>query len=94
MSLEFLAADRFSMNFMKMLRSTLDRVRNRKFARNLKFATSKTLVNFMKKMMFLSKIGIFSSKSLNLLYSQQISPQLIYFISIFTCGEFQICGEF
>ena len=31
------------------------RVRNRKFARNLKFATSKTLVNFMKEMLFLSK---------------------------------------
>ena len=30
------------------------RVRNLKFARNLKFTTSKTLVNFMKKMMFLS----------------------------------------
>ena len=27
--------------------------------RNLKFATSKTLVNFMKKMMFCLKIGIF-----------------------------------
>ena len=23
-----------------------------------------------------------------------MSPQFIYFISIFTCGEFQICGEF
>ena len=31
------------------------RVRNLKFAMNLKFTTSKTLVNFMKKMMFLSK---------------------------------------
>ena len=31
-----------------------------KFARNLKFATSKTLVNFMKKMMFLSKNWYFS----------------------------------
>ena len=35
------------------------RVRNVKFARNLKFATSKTLVNFMKKIMFYHKIGIF-----------------------------------
>ena len=40
------------------------------------------------------KLVFFSSKSLNLLYSQQISPQFIYFISIFTCGEFHICGEF
>ena len=36
------------------------RVRNLKFARNLKSATSKTLVNFMKKMMFLSKNWYFS----------------------------------
>ena len=36
------------------------RVRNQKFARNLKFATSKTLVNLMKKIMFCLKIGIFS----------------------------------
>ena len=39
---------------------TYGRVRNPKFARNLKFATSKTLVNFMKKMMFLSKNWYFS----------------------------------
>ena len=38
------------------------RVRNLKFAMNLKFATSKTLVNFMKKMMFCPKIGIFQFK--------------------------------
>ena len=36
------------------------RVRNLKFARNLIFATSKTLVNFMKKMMFFLKFSIFS----------------------------------
>ena len=35
------------------------RVINLKFARNLKFTTSKTLVNFMKKIMFCLKIGIF-----------------------------------
>ena len=38
----------------------LVRVRNLKFARNLKFTTSKTLVNFMKKMMFLSKNWYFT----------------------------------
>ena len=38
----------------------MDRVRNLKFAGNLKFATSKTLVNFMKKMNFLSKNWYFS----------------------------------
>ena len=38
----------------------MDSVRNLKFTRNLKFATSKTLVNFMKKMMFLSKNWYFS----------------------------------
>ena len=31
----------------------------------------------------MQKLVFFSSKSLNLLYSQQISPQFIYFISIF-----------
>ena len=38
------------------------RVRNLKFARNLIFATSKTLVNFMKKMIFCLKFGIFQFK--------------------------------
>ena len=38
------------------------RVRYLKFARNLKFATSKTLINFMKRMMFCLNIGIFQFK--------------------------------
>ena len=38
------------------------RVRNLKFARNLIFATSKTLVNFMKKMMFCLTFAIFQFK--------------------------------
>ena len=38
------------------------RVRNLKFARNLIFATSKTLVHFMKKMIFCLKFGIFQFK--------------------------------
>ena len=48
----------FSISVMVILEeATLGsvRVRNLKFARNLKFTTSKTLVNFMKKMMFLSQ---------------------------------------
>ena len=38
------------------------RVRNLKFGRNLKFATHKTLVNFMKKMILSLKLGIFQFK--------------------------------
>ena len=37
-------------------------VRNLKFARNLIFATSKTLVNSMKKLMLCLKVGIFQFK--------------------------------
>ena len=48
----------------------------------------------MKKRYFVLELVVFSSKSLNLVYIQQISPQFIYFISVSTCGEFQICGEF
>ena len=44
------------------------RVRNVKFARNLKFATSKTLVNFMKKMMILSKNWYFSVQKASIFY--------------------------
>ena len=38
------------------------RVRNLKLARNLKFTTYKTLVNFMKEMIFCLKTGIFQFK--------------------------------
>ena len=48
----------------------------------------------MKNRCFVLNLVCSSSKSLNLLYIQQISPQFIYFISLSTCGEFQICGEF
>ena len=44
--------------------------------------------------MYYLKIYMFQLKGLNLLNIQQISPQFIYFISLSTCGEFQICGEF
>ena len=49
----------FVANVHLPLLSETGRVRNLNFARNLKFATSKTLVSFMKKMMFRLKIGIF-----------------------------------
>ena len=45
------------------------RVRNLKFARNLKFTTPKSLVNFMKKMMFLSKNGYFSVQKALIYYT-------------------------
>ena len=40
------------------------RVRNLKFARDLNFTKSKTLVNFIKKMMFCFKFGIFQFRKL------------------------------
>ena len=45
------------------------RVKNLKFARNLKFATSKTLVNYVKKMMFLSKNWYFSVQKALIYYT-------------------------
>ena len=45
------------------------RVRNLKFAKNLIFATSKSLVNFMKKMMFLSKNWYFSVQKALIYYT-------------------------
>ena len=45
------------------------RVRNLKFARNLKLATSKTLVHFMKKIMFLSKTWYFSVQKALIYYT-------------------------
>ena len=53
----------------KPWRTDLNRVRNVKFARNLKFATSKTLVNFMKKMMFMSQNWYFSVQEALLYYT-------------------------
>ena len=44
-----------SESFQKIFYHYTYRVRNLKFARSLKFATSKTLVNLIKTMMFLSK---------------------------------------
>ena len=46
----------------KTSRNLVHRVRNLKFARNLKLATSKTLVYSMKKMMVCLNLGIFQFK--------------------------------
>ena len=60
------------------------RVRNLKFARNLKFTTSKTLVNFMKKMLFLSKNWHFSvQKALNY-YTFNKSHHNSYILIVFS----------
>ena len=73
-----------------------DRVRYMylKFTRSLKFAMYKTIGNSMKKMMLCLNLVYFSSKGIDLLYIQQIPPQFIIFISIFTWGKFQTCDEF
>ena len=57
--------------------------------RNLKFNTSKTLVNSMMKMMLCLKLGLFHLKNLDLLYIQQTLTQFTIFISISKCGEFR-----
>ena len=62
----------------------LHRVRNRKFARNLKFATSKTLVNFMKKMMFLSKNWYFSVHKVLIYYTFNKSHHNSYILLVFS----------
>ena len=56
-------------NLTKNLDIRSDRVRNLKFAKNLKFATSKTLVNFMKKMMSLSHTWYFSIQKALIYYT-------------------------
>ena len=69
-------------------------VRNLKFARNLKFTSSKQVTQFYEKRRFVLNFVFLSSKSLEFLYIQQISPQFIYFVSISTCGKFQKSAEF
>ena len=59
------------------------RVRNLKFARNPKFATSKTLVNFMKKMMFLSKNWYFSVQTALIYYTVNKSHHNSFILSVF-----------
>ena len=69
------------------------RVRNLKFPRNLKFATSKTLVNFIKKMMFLSKNWYFSVQKALIYYTFNKSHHNQFILLVFPRGEFQICDE-
>ena len=61
-----------------------DRVRNLKFASNLKFATSKTLVNFMKKMMFLSKNWCFSVQKALIYYTVNKSHHNSFILLVFS----------
>ena len=60
------------------------RVRNLKLARNLKFATSKTLVNFMKKMMFLSKNWYFSVQKAIIYYTFNKSHHNSFILLVFS----------
>ena len=62
----------------------LCRVRNLKFTRNLKFATSKTLVNFMKKMMFLSKNWYFSVQKAIIYYTFNKSHHISLIFLVFS----------
>ena len=60
------------------------RVRNLKFTRNLKFATSKTLVNFMKKMMFLSKNWYFSVQKVLIYHTVNKSHHNSFILLVFS----------
>ena len=63
---------------------TNHRVRNLKLARNLKFATSKTLVHFMKKMMFLSKNWYFSVQKALIYYTFNKSHHNSFILLVFS----------
>ena len=60
------------------------RVRNLKFARNLKFTISKTLVNFRKKMMFLSKNWYFSVQKALIYYTVNKSHHNSFILLVFS----------
>ena len=60
------------------------RVRNLKFARNLKFTHSKSLVNFMKKMMFLSKNWYFSVQTALIYYTVNKSHLSSFILLVFS----------
>ena len=62
----------------------LIRVRNLKFARHLKFATSKTLVNFMKKIMFLSHNWYFSVQKALIYYTFNKSHHNSFILLVFS----------
>ena len=71
------------------------RVRNLKFARILKFATSKTLVNFMKKMMFLSQNWYFSVQKALLYYTFNKSHHSSFILLVFSCvANFRYVANF
>ena len=58
-------------------------VRNLKFTRNLKFSTSKTLVNFVKKMMYLSKNWYFSVQKALIYYTVNKSHHNSFILLVF-----------
>ena len=60
------------------------RVKSLKFARNVKFATSKTLVNFMKKMIFLSKNRYFSVQKALIYYTVNKSHHNSFILLVFS----------
>ena len=64
--------------------SYIYRVRNLKFARNLKFTTSKTVVNFMKKMMILSKNWHFSVQKALIYYTVNKSHHNSFILLVFS----------
>ena len=66
------------------MRGNTIRVRNLKFARNLNFATSNTLVNFMKKMLVLSKNWHFSVQKALIYYTFNKSHHNSYILLVFS----------
>ena len=71
-------------NFKEDVTDQTSRVKNLKFARNLKFATSKTLVDFMKKMMFLSKNWYFSVQKALIYYTVNKSHHNSFILLVFS----------
>ena len=74
----------FLLKEMKTVAFSIIRVRNLKFARNLKFTTSKTLVNFMKKMLFLSKNWHFSVQKALIYYTFNKSHHNSFILLLFS----------
>ena len=94
--IEYLDSDSFSIQYAspafilitchpsQLLQIFGHRVRNLKFARNVKFATSKTLVNFMKKTMFLSKNWYFSVQKALIYYTVNKSHHNSFILLVFS----------
>ena len=74
---------RLNINLSSLKIESEFRVRNLNFARNLKFATSKTLVNFMKKMMFLSRNWYFSVQKALINYTVKKSHHNSFILLVF-----------